>query len=386
MRRESWCLMAMLGFLAGCSPVPQQEAAQPLPEQRAPGNSRQIVLPKNSPKLAEIHVTSVRTATIPKDLIVAPGKIEINPNRMSRVLPPVPGRVTSVKVRLGDAVRQGQPLATMESPEAYAAMANYRQAEALVQQSNAALVKATADVNRLQLLYEHRAAAQKDLLAAQNELAQAKAAVAQARAASEEARQRLLLIGLKPGKFDEQVVVRAPVSGKVLEINVVPGEYRNDPSAPLMTIADLSSVWVSSNVPESAIRLINLGESIEIRLAAYPGRVFHARVTRIADTLDPRTRTVKVQAELANPRELLRPEMFGEIRHSHGSQTLPVVPATAVLEEGGGAAVYRERAPGVFERVRVRVGAPVDGEVPVLSGLKPGDRVVANGGVLLKGR
>ena len=116
---------------------------------------------------------------------------------------------------------------------------------------------------------------------------------------------RLAVLGLTPGDFKQEVVLRAPLAGKVLELSVVPGEFRNDTSASVMTIADLSTVWVTSQVPESYIRFVQVGEHVEINLVAYPGETFQGRVSRIADTVDPQTRTVKVQAEMDNRQRAL---------------------------------------------------------------------------------
>src|SRR5581483_2065110 len=120
-------------------------------------------------------------------------------------------------------------------------------------------------------LFGHNAVAKKDVLTAENALAQSKAAVEQAQAAIDQAERRLVILGLKPGAFGQKVTVPAPISGKVLEMAVASGEYRNDTNAAVMTIADLSTVWVSSDVPESQIRFIDVGERIDVTLAAFPG-------------------------------------------------------------------------------------------------------------------
>ena len=106
--------------------------------------------------------------------------------------------------------------------------------------------------------------------------------------------------------------------------NVAPGEYRNDTGTPLMTIADLSRVWLASDVPESAIRLIRVGEHVTTTMVAYPGEAFEGRVARIADVLDPQTRTVKVYVDLANPGGRFRPEMFATIRWERDGLAVPL--------------------------------------------------------------
>jgi membrane fusion protein, heavy metal efflux system len=192
------------------------------------------------------------------------------------------------------------------------------------------------------------------------------------------------LLGLKPGTFGQKVTVSAPVSGKILEMSVAAGEYRNDTNAPLMTIADLSTVWVASDVPESSIRFIEPGERIDVELAAYPGETFRGRVTRIADVVDAQTRTIKVRAEMDNARGRLRPEMYAMIRHTDSMKTLPVVPAGAVMQGDGKSSVWAERAPGRFQLVEVKVGERVGNMLPVLSGLEAGSRIVADGAMLLR--
>ena len=195
------------------------------------------------------------------------------------------------------------------------------------------------------------------------------------------------MLGLTPRDFKQQVIVRSPLSGKVLELSVVPGEFRNDTSAPVMTIADLSTVWVSSQVPETYIRFIQLHEKVEIRLVAYPDETFEGRVLQIADTVDPQTRTVKVHAEMDNA---AGPLPAGDVRQH---------PPHRIDDEDGRwcrpGAVHRRRRPR--DRVR-RVGARhVPGargrrrqeggrrRFAIVSGLKPGETVVVDGAMLLSG-
>ena len=161
-------------------------------------------------------------------------------------------------------------------------------------------------------MLSHEAAPQKDVLSAEDLAVQAQAGVEQAEAVVEQARRRLQIIGITPGTFGQQVTVHAPISGKLLEMAVVEGEFRNDLSAPLMTIADLSSVWVTSDVPETAIRLVKAGEPVTIHLAAYPGETLRGRVTQVGDTLDPQKRTVKVQCGIVEPG---RPFQTRDVRH-----------------------------------------------------------------------
>ncbi|HWB99346.1 MAG TPA: efflux RND transporter periplasmic adaptor subunit [Bryobacteraceae bacterium] len=380
--RIRFLLAASALLLSGCG---SREATVPPPAARSPvAADGAVVIPAGSPKLEHIHVDTVKMQEIPEAQVVSPGKIEANPNRVSRVVLPVTGRVTSVLVRLGDSVKKGDPLLTIESPDADAGESAYLQAQAALTQARANQVKAQADYDRANDLLSHDAVAKKEVLSAENALAQAKAAVEQAQAAQEQAARRLGILGLKAGRFGQQVVVPAPLSGKVLEISVTAGEFRNDTNSAVMTIADLSTVWVSSDVPESSIRLIQTGEPIDVTLTAYPSEVFRARVTRIADTVDPQTRTVKVRAELENRQGRFRPEMFGTIRHIESTKKVPVLPIGAVLHGDGRDLVYVEQGAGRFLPQTVVVGSRVGDVLPVLQGVKTGDRVVVDGTMLLQ--
>jgi cobalt-zinc-cadmium efflux system membrane fusion protein len=341
-------------------------------------------MPSDSPKLQQIRVEDVQMRNIAVDEVVAPGKIDVNPNRVSRVAIPVTGKIVSVLVRIGDPVRKGQPVLRLESAEVDAAMSTALQSDASLTQARVALIKAQLDEERVKNLFDGQAGTKKDVLAAEAVLAQARAAVEQAEAARNQADARVELLGLKGQTLRQTIDVCAPIAGKVLEMSVVPGEYRNDTSNPVMTIADLSSVWVVSEVPESSIRMIQEGERLELELTAYPDEMFKARVTRIADAVGPTSRTVKVYAEVSNSDGRLRPEMFGRIRHVDATHPMPAIPSSAVIHAQKQTLVYREVKLGTYEPVSVSLGNRAGNYIGVLTGLRAHDRVVVDGAILLK--
>jgi cobalt-zinc-cadmium efflux system membrane fusion protein len=358
----------------------------PVPALAVTNQGNHIQIAAGSPMLAQIKTAVVKTGEVPSAVVDAPGQIEADPNRLSHVVLPVAGRVASVLVHVGDRVERGQTLLLLESPDVDAAMSSYMQAQSGVNVAKSLVLKAQADYDRAKDLFKNNAIAQKDVLSAESALAQAKASLETASAVREQAQARLNLLGLKGNEYGQKLAVRAPLSGKILEMSVAPNEYRNDTTASLMTIADLSKVWVSSDVPETKIRFIQIGEQIDLELEAYPGKEFHARVTRIADTVDPTTRTIEVHAELANPDGELRPDMFGRIRHVEAFEPRPVVPAAAIVQAEGQNYVFRESSTGAFDRISVTLGNRVGEQVGVMSGVKAGDRVVTDGVMLLKGQ
>ncbi|MCC6392262.1 MAG: efflux RND transporter periplasmic adaptor subunit [Bryobacterales bacterium] len=298
------CLAALPVFLAlsGCG-----------------SSSASTVVAHAPPQSAENIHGEVSSAVLPqhREPYSIPGKVEINPNRISHLVLPVSGRVMTVLARVGDLVSQGQPLIRMESPDVDQAVSNYLQSQAAVTQAQAALDKARTDLERNRELSAQNAIPQKDVLNAEALEAQSEAGFLQAQAANEQNKRRLEILGAVPGRFGQSVSVPAPITGKVLDISITPGEYRNDLNAPVMTIADLSSVWISCEVPETAVGRVRIGEGVSIQFVAFPGRTFRARVAQIADVVDPQTRTVNVRAELPNPGGLLRPEMFCRITFAH---------------------------------------------------------------------
>jgi cobalt-zinc-cadmium efflux system membrane fusion protein len=343
-----------------------------------------VVLPSGAPELSQIKIEALRTFPMPADEVTAPARIEANSNRVGHAILPAPGRIARVLVQLGDAVRAGQPVVTIQSPVVAEAQAGFIQAESGVRQAELALAKADADLARISDLLEHQAVAQKEALAAQTTVALSKASLEQARSARQSARRRLELLGLEPGQFDQSVTVAAPISGKVLDLTVVEGEFRNEINTPLMTIADLSRVWATSEVPESQIRYCRVGGLATVDLIAFPGEEFRARVTRIADTVNSETRTVKVTAEMDNAGGKLRPDMFGKLRYAHGAVETPWAPDASVFRMRDRDFVFVEQGPGRFRAVAVELGRRYEGGYAVTRGVKPGDRVVTQGAVYLK--
>ncbi len=429
---KRWLLVVLL--LAGCNQPEAQSSPTPAPP------SNEVVVSPDSPKFAQIHVEPVKVESMPTAEVTAPGKVEANPNFISQVTLPVPGRVSNVLVRLGDSVVAGQPVLTVVGPDAGAAVAALRESQASLRENQATLLesqalqtesgaevlqarsalqkartaraKAVIDHARVLDLYQHNAIAQKELLNAETDLKQATAdvetakagveqaqaglkqsgaAVEQARAgidqvaaSVDQAQQRLALLGVGAGQVDGAVIVHSPLSGKVLDIRVVAGEYHSDTGSPVMTIADLRSVWVTSNVPESQLRFITIGEEVHITLDAYPGQTWTGRVKHMADVLDARTRTLKVAIELNNPRGQFKPEMFGRIHHVQDVKRMPVVTLSALLQSDAGSYVFVEKEKGHFVKRPVETGQTSDGRVSVVKGVSAGDRVVSDGAILLR--
>lgn len=386
-------LLPLALLLSSCAKQdPPAESAKPPaatvpPAKEAPSTarSRLVTLGPDAPELREMSVDAVQLIPVPAEDTSTPARIEANPNRIGRARLPVPGRIVSVMVQLGDSVKAGQPLAIIESPSVADAETSYLQAESTVKQAEVALAKANADLERLSDLFEHKAVAQKEVLAAKTVHALSVTALEQAIQGRRQAQQKLEFLGLKTGRQQQQVVVTAPIAGKILEVAVVPGEFRNEVNEPLVTVADLSRVWATADVPESQIRQYRLGGQTSLELLAYPGELFPGQVTRIADTADAETRTVKVSAELANLSGKLRPMMFGRMRYLQGLVRVPWIPESAIVRIGDQDHVFVEESKGRFRLNVVVLGKRHDAGLAVVEGVTAGDRIVTRGAVYLKG-
>ena len=349
-----------------------------------PALKNEVTMSADAPELAQMKFEDVRNVSVALDEVTATARIEANPNRVGHAMMPVPGRISNVLVKLGDSVQKGQPLLSVESAAIAEFETAFVQSESAVRQAQIALSKSETDLARLTDLFEHQAVAEKEVLSARTTSALSKAAVEQAQSSRDQARRRLELLGLKAGKFNQRIVIDSPLAGKVMEVSVVDGEFRNEINSPVVTITDLSRVWVSSEVPESKIRQFRVGGVVQLDLIAYPGESFRARITRIADAVNSDTRTIKVNAELDNPSGRYRPDMFGSLHYADNVTSIPWIPESSVIRINGKDLVFSVVAPGRFMATPVELGKPHDGGFPVLNGLKAGDRIVTQGAIYLK--
>jgi cobalt-zinc-cadmium efflux system membrane fusion protein len=334
----------------------QDEPARPI-EQRGGG----LYVPERSPLREKLVVEQVSPRPVRHELDV-PATAEADPARITKISPPLPGRVVKLMVRLGEAVRQGEPLCSFDSADLAASQSDYLKARSAQTQAARAL-------KRQKDLSEHGIGARKDLEQAETDEDQARSELA--RAAT-----RLKLLGMDPGEIGQPLTLRAPITGRVIDLSTAPGQYQNDPAAVLMVIADLSTIWVTAQVPEKDIQRVAVGDDARARFSAYPGESFQGRVQLVGDVLAPETRTVKVRIQLANERHRLKPGMFARVTLQGRESPELVVPASALLVRGDQSFLFVEKAPWTFERRPVEVGEPLATGIPVARGLSSGERIV----------
>lgn len=299
-----------------------------------------------------------------------PAVVEADPARLAKILPPTTGRIVHLQKRLGDAVKAGEVLFEIESSDLDQAVSDARKAQA-------ALTLARRNLERQRSLDQANISARRDLEQAQSDYEQADSEAARAQA-------RVAALGGSAGAGSAApLAVRAPVSGHVIELNAAVGSFWNDTTAPVMTVADLSSVYVSASAQEKDLARLKVGQDAELVLDAYPGQVLQSKVQSVAQVLDPDTRTVKVRMLAANPDGRLKPGMFAQATLREPARPGLLVPMTAVVQSGFANRVFVEVAPWKFEARKISLGAQIGNEVEVTAGLASGDRVVIKDGVLL---
>jgi len=295
----------------------------------------------------------------------------VNPD-ISRELPVLSlanGRVVNLRVRLGDIVHRGQPIMDVQSPDISTAFGTYLKAV-----SDEHLTRITLD--RDKLLYDKGAIPHSQLEGAQDGEDDAKADL-------NAAAQQLRILGVDKDHPSEIVHIAAPASGVIIAQNVTNSgaagiTYAGNTGS--LLIADLSHVWVIVDVYENDLAQVHLGQHADIHLSAFPGRTFSGTISDIGAVLDPSLRTAKVRIQVQNPDNLLRLGMFATATIVSASpHAATAVPATAVLQLHDRSSVFVPGENSNFRRVVVTTGRTLDdGRIVVLSGIAPGQQVVAN--------
>ena len=300
----------------------------------------------------------------------APAEVTFQPDKVAHVTLLVPGRITSVRAKLGDKVRRGDTLAMVDSAE-------LSEAQGASAQAQAALDIATKSFDRQKELQAAGIGAKRNFDEAEAQLRRAEADVAAA------ARRTQVYGG---GGGGSSVVVKAPIDGEIVERHATVGEVV-DAEEPIFVVADLSAVAVEGRVYEKDVANVDVGAAAKLTLQAHPGRSWEGTLDYVAPHLDEKTRTTSVRMMLDNAERKLKPGLFGTITIL-GKDDAParaLVPANAVQRMKDGDVVFVPTdEEGEFKVAPVAVGAKREGMAEIVSGLAPGDAVVVSGAFVLK--
>lgn len=314
--------------------------------------------------------------------IVTSGRIAFDDLHVAHVFSPVTGRVTAISAHLGQHVKKGDALATIDSPDLGMASSDLAKAQADV-------IAAEHDFKRQKELYAIKVISQRDLEASEDNYRKARAEL-------DRARGKARLLATNGGVVGQGYVLRALIDGEVVARSVNPGQevaglYGGGTAVELFTIGEIDPVWVLADVFEMDIARVQAGQKVTVKVVAYPDQVFEGKVDWVSGSLDPTTRTAKVRCTLPNTARELKPEMFGTVTIGVAADKRLAVPTTSVLRLGEQTVVFVRSGNGPegklrFERRLVKIADDTPGEwIPILDGLKSGEAIVNSGAILLSG-
>jgi cobalt-zinc-cadmium efflux system membrane fusion protein len=368
--RKLLLLIACASMAAGCS---REGADKPVAPPRVDKDA--VIFEAASPQVAVLQTAGVEQQR--EAVVRFNGRVVWNEDRTVRVFSPFAGRVVSIAARAGDRIKPGQTLAVLAAPELGMAQSEARKADqdyALAQKNLA----------RIGELHAAGVSPAKDLQAAQAEVA---------RTAAERSRTlaRLKLYGKDPGteelQVDQQLALRSPIGGVVVERNLNPGqELRPDTQGDkaLFVVSDPSKLWFVLDVAEKDLGGLKPGQEVQLGASSLGEQRVPGHILYVADLVDPQTRTIKVRGVVDNSEQRLKAEMFitAELKMSAAKGLL--VPSRAIYLRGEQNFVFIDAGGGRYVRKAVRLGPASNGHQLVLAGLEPTDKVVVDGNLLLE--
>jgi cobalt-zinc-cadmium efflux system membrane fusion protein len=361
--------------LKGGSGVNKSNAAAP---SASAGDRDSIDL--SDSQLSAVKVTPVQERDFPREKETV-GSIDFNEEMAVQVFTPYPGRIIALFASVGDDVKKGQTLFTIDSPDLL-------QAESTLIATAGVLELTTRNLARLKELYTTRAVSLRDLDQGTSDQQTAEGNLRAARDA-------VRLFGKTDAEIDRIVadrradptlVVPCPIDGRITARNAAPGLYVQPGSAPApYTVANIDTMWMLANVAENDSPAFQVGQPVQVRIGAFPGRVFDGKITTVGASVDPNTRRVLVRSEIEDPQHELRSGMFANFTISIGAPVRsPAVPLDGVVREGDGThTVWVTADRRRFARRTVKIGEQRDGYRQILDGVRPGELVATEGAIFL---
>jgi membrane fusion protein, heavy metal efflux system len=357
------CSILFLCLASGCSGAGRASSVDtPTGEVHRPPDGV-IQVAEASRPFINVEPVAVRESAA---VLRAPARVAFRDGAVAKLGAPLAGRVERVHVRTGDRVQSGDPLVTLDCPDAASS-------RAALSTARAAQSAARAGVERQNRMLEQGVGTERERLEAERSLAEAEAELARAQAA-------VRFVGNGQGTT---VVIRSPIAGTVVSRNATVGAAVESGGEPLVEVGDPSELWVVADVFERDLHIIRDGMRAQVELPSVR-EPLAGRVASIGAVVEGSARTAPVRISLEQKDEGLRPGMFGRARIESADQAL-ALPTAAVLIKGEHTVVYVQTAPGTFTRRTVVVGHPVEGKVLVRSGISAGDLVVVRGALLLDG-
>ena len=345
--------------------------------------SGELAVDLNDKQAASVKVDKVGSANFVLER-QAVGNIDFNQNMLTQVFTPYQGRIINAYPNVGDKVEKDQVLFTIDSPDLLAAESTLIAAAGVLKLQNRTLTRAEkmkAFGGASQQLVDQSTS---DQMTAEGALKSARDAVRIFGKTDDEIDKIIA-----ERKADPRLVVKSPMTGYVTTRTAAPGLFVQPGVAPPpFTVADLSTMWMFANVPESGAPDLRVGQKVKTRVAAYPDRDFDGEITVLGPSVDPNTRRVFVRSEIADPEHLLRAGMFANFTITVGSAVNAIaVPQAAVVREGDGTmSVWTTKNGRHFIRKTVKIGQIQNDLDQIVEGLQKDEQIVTEGAVFLSNK
>jgi cobalt-zinc-cadmium efflux system membrane fusion protein len=355
---------------------PGAESKSGAPQQ----GSNADVIELSDAQLGMIRIGAVSEHSFPIQT-EAVGNIDFNEDMAAQVFPPYQGRIVKLYAMLGDNVKRGQPLLTIESPDLI-------QAESSLIAATGVLDLTTHALQRAKQLFEVQGMAEKDLQQAISDQQTAEGVLKAARDA-------VAIFGKSQPEIDHIVqtrtidpylVVPSPIAGRITARTAAPGDFVQPGNLPApYSVADISRIWMNASVTESDMPQVRKGQQIHVTVMAFPGRVFDGEISMVGATVDPQLHRGLVRAEIDDPKHELLPGMFASfVIVTDAPASAVAVPVDGVVREGDGSMTVWFATDGHhFRKETVKVGMQHAGYDQILEGVRPGTQIVTKGAVFL---
>jgi cobalt-zinc-cadmium efflux system membrane fusion protein len=391
-------IAVVLGFAAGRSSMPASDSIpMSAPAVAAADAQPPATITLSEPKLAnlQLHIEEAKAGPLMR-AVSATGSVGYDQLRLARIRPIARGRIETLDVSAGDRVVAGQRLAVLDNFDLSAAHSKVLGAEAALNQAKAQLTAANAAYDRATNLIRSDLVTKAEL-----ETRRATAVTMEADLRTKEAELRQYqeeearLLPVRPATAsaspssdqpapDSRGAIFAPFAGVLDTVSVAKGEIV-DPATPIFTVSDLSTVWVEADVAERDLGAVKVGDAVQVKVSAFPGRAFAGRVTYIPDQIESATGMAKVRCEVPNPDGALRVNMFATVTIlSPQDGDAVLAPSSSLQEVNGQSVVFIPTGAGEFAWRAVHTGLVANGKTQITSGLAAGTPVVGEGSYWLK--
>ena len=368
--------LILLALLAGCGT--SKDSVATVSADSPPPQAVLFTVPAD--QLARLKVVPAETTTW-MITVRTTGTVDWDADRTTQAITQVSGPISRILVDTGAIVQKGDPLLFVSSPDVAAAISTYKKARNQQEFARRTIV-------RTRELLDHGAAAQKDVEAAE-------AAFNDASTDVQNSLQTLKIFEITKPELDEaekqgtpistELAVRSPIAGVVVQKLISPGMLIQAGATTCFMVSDVSTVWVQGHIFDRDLPSVRPGDRVDLSNASIPD-VFHGEISYVGSMLDPTTRTTPVRIVTPNPHGLLKKDTFVEaVIHTRTQKNILVVPVSAVLRTTENEPfVYIEAQAGKFGQRLITIGAQQNDQIEVLSGLKPGERVVSEGSLFLQ--